>query len=168
MDCVLHVIPSQLCLLFLKAICTTNSHINKHKIMLTYVKNAAPVISPHCTNTRHSYAIHFCAVTEQSDVLFAFTVHVNGTIRHEGEKTFQSATFRHDSQTCNPPPFQQFRSTHNALRRCFLQWDVSSSTYKNKLANKVAATSIRIQAARSSKTLTIYQQHGATSDKTKN
>ena len=62
-----------------------------HNNVNLYVKKAAPVISPHCTNTRHSYTFHFCAVTQQSDVLFAFSVHVNGTIRPDGEKTFQSA-----------------------------------------------------------------------------
>jgi hypothetical protein len=46
-----------------------------------YAKNAATVTSPHCTNTWRSYAFHFCAVTKQSDVLFAFSVYVNGTVK---------------------------------------------------------------------------------------
>jgi hypothetical protein len=69
------------------------------------VKNAATVTSLHCTNTRCSYAFHFCTVTEQSDVPFAFSVHVNGTVRPDGEKPFQSAHIpsrQPDMQT--PPP----------------------------------------------------------------
>jgi len=167
--CVLQVIPSQLYLLFPKPICTTNSHTNKHKIMLTYMSKMRQV-SPVRTVLTHGVPMRSIFVLwQKSDVLFAFSVHINGTVKTWwGKDISVSAHSITTARHATPPPFQQVRSTHNELRRRLLQWDVSSSTYKYKLANKVTANSIRTQAARSSKTLTaVYQLHGATSDRTK-
>ena len=80
------------------------SHQQTQNNVNLYVKNAAPVIFPHCTNTWHSYTFHFCAVTEQSDALFTISVHFNGTIRPDREKIFQSAHIPSQQPDMQPPP----------------------------------------------------------------
>ena len=99
MDCVLQLMPA----VPRSHLHYKQSHQQTQNNVNLYVKNAAPVISPQCTNTRHSYAFHFCAVTEQSDVLFAFSVHFNGTITPDGEEIFQSAHIASQQPDMQPP-----------------------------------------------------------------